>query len=365
MRILYLADRLSARGGADQHLLQVIGAAAGWGASVKVAAGRIEREVEIAPEAEVVRLRGLAAATASTARLGGLDHLLAGCDVAHVQNVMNPAPLAAAVAIGRAVVTVQDHRVFCPGPGKTLPSGARCNLPMSDETCTECLPDAGYRSRRLELTRARRDALARARLVVLSAYMAGELAAVGLDGAQVVPPWVEPGPERRTPGDHLLLAGRLVRHKGVVDAWRAWRAAGVAMPLKVAGAGPLEDALAGAERLGWLSRQRLRQELGQARALLFPTLWQEPFGILGIEALAMGTPVIVVSCGGTSEWSDAGCLRVPPGDVAAMVDAIRRLVDAPDGALDLGREGRTMVAERFARQAIEPRLRALYAGVAG
>jgi glycosyltransferase involved in cell wall biosynthesis len=313
----------------------------------------------------VVLVRGLASPVASSAGIAGIDRLLGDSDVVHVQNVMNPVALAAALASGRAVVTVQDHRVLCPAIGKTLPDGARCTAVMSDEACRSCLPDREYRDRTLELTCARRDALRGARPVVLSRYLADELAAVGLPGALVIPPWTEVGPEREAAGSHLLLAGRLVRHKGVMDGWQAWRAAAVPVALRVAGAGPLETELEGCVRLGWLDRERLRHELRRARALLFPTLWQEPFGMVGIEALAEGTPVIVARSGGSSEWSDAGCVCVRPGDVEAMASVIRRLVENPEESLTLGREGQAMVRDRYSRSRIEPRLRELYAELAG
>ena len=308
-------------------------------------------------------VRGLAAALASTARLVRLDELLATAEVVHVQNVMNPVALARAVATGRALVTVQDHRMFCPGPGRTLPEGARCRLPMSDAMCHDCLPDNSYRRRSLELTAARREALRGARLVVLSQYMADELAGAGLPGAVVLPPWVEPGPERIDAGHGFVLGGRLVAHKAPLDAWRAWRQAESTQPLVVAGAGPLEALLEGADRLGWLTGTLLRATLRRARALLFAARWQEPFGILGLEALAEGTPVVVADVGGTTDWSEAGCLRVPGGDIGAMTDAIRRLDADPDLALRLGREGRAAVAERFSQSRLEPPLHALWHAV--
>jgi glycosyltransferase involved in cell wall biosynthesis len=193
--------------------------------------------------------------------------------------------------------------------------------------------------------------------------MAAELESAGLPGAEVLPPWIEVGPERDDAGDGFLVGGRLVRHKGVRDAVRAWHLAGTGLPLRVAGDGPLADDLAGTEPLGWLSPVRLRQQLRRARALLFPSVWQEPLGILALEALAEGTPVIVANVGGTTDWSDAGCVRVLPGDVEAMAEALRRLADDPEAALELGQQGREMVADRYARATIEPRLHALYAKV--
>jgi glycosyltransferase involved in cell wall biosynthesis len=236
---------------------------------------------------------------------------------------------------------------------------------MGDETCRECLPDGEYRRSTIELTRRRLEALQGAEaVIVLSAFMARELAGAGVDGAAVVPPWVDCGPIRTEAGGHFLLGGRLVAHKGVADGWRAWNEARRPLPLVVAGSGPLEHELVGTHRRGWLSPTELRAELRRARALIFASGWQEPLGILGIEALAEGTPVIVAESGGTGEWSAAGCLRVPAGDVPAMADAIRRLAADPDLALDLGKAGQESVRELFARERIWPVLEEVYTRVA-
>jgi glycosyltransferase involved in cell wall biosynthesis len=365
VRVLYLSDRLSLRGGADRHLLQVITWAAGAGHRVAVAAGRIESEVSLPATVTCERVRDLASPV--PAWTGGqlLERLLEDADLVHCQNVMNPVALAFAAATGRAVVTVQDHRLFCPGPGKTLPDGSRCRTAMSGDVCSQCLPDRSYRERMVELTDARRKAVGGARLVVLSRYMAEELGAAGLPGAQVIPPWVEVPAGEPEPGDAFLLAGRLVAHKAPLDAWQAWRRAGCGLPLRVAGAGSLERELEGAQRFGWLRPEALAGELRRSRALLLPARWQEPFGMIGVEALANATPVIAAATGGTGEWTDAGCLRVAAGDVGAMAAAMSTLAADPAVALALGRAGRAMVAERFARAPIEGRLRALYDAAAG
>lgn len=360
MRILYLTDRLSDRGGADHHLEQVISASVAAGHRVTVGFGRDEGGLRARGGLELRRIRGLATMVDSTGRLAGLGRLLADADVVHAQNIMNPTALAAAVAHGRAVVTVQDHRAFCPGSGKTLTDGSVCTFAMADETCSRCIPDETYRRRTLELTRRRLAALAGAAVVVLSRYMADELAAVGLPGARVLPPWVELGSSRTEAGTHFLLGGRLVAHKGTVDGWRAWCAAGRPLPLVVAGSGPLAPELVGAEMRGWLDSGNLRSALRRSRALLFPARWQEPFGILGVEALAQGTPVIVAEIGGTADWSGSGCLRVAAGDVSAMTAAIERLADDPAFALELGLAGRAVVGEVFARRRIAPMLDELY-----
>ncbi len=361
MELLFLTDRWPGPGGAGWHLRQVVGAAAEAGHRVTLAAGSVAPGSGGIPGLETVVVRGLGSAVASEARLGRLDGLLGTADVVHIQNVMNPVALERAVATGRAVVTVQDHRIFCPGPGRTLPDGTPCAEPMGESACRTCLPDTAYRSRLLELTRSRLRTLAGARaVVVLSRYMACELERAGLPGARVVPPWVEPGAPRREAGSFLLLGGRLVAHKAPLDAWEAWRLAGAPLPLLVAGEGPLGAELEGSTVLGWLDQKALLGRLRSARTLLFPARWQEPFGILGLQALAVGTPVIVANAGGTAEWSAAGCLHVDPGSVEAMAAAIRSLAEDPGLALELGEAGRRAVAERFSRDRPGPALEGIW-----
>ena len=364
MRLLYLTDRLSDRGGADHHLSQVIASSVDDGCQVSVAYGHDDGGTVRRVEVEYRRIRGLSSMVDSGARLGGLEALLAMADVVHIQNIMNPTALAMAVGCGRAVVTVQDHRVFCPGQGKTLNDGRACTVEMMDTACRGCVPDDVYRRSTLALTRRRLDALRGAEIVVLSRYMTEQLAVVGVTPAGVIPPWVEIGPDRTDPGSTFVLGGRLVAHKGIVDGWKAWAQAGRPLRLVVAGSGPLESELSGADLSGWLAPNDLRAALRNARALIFPARWQEPFGILGLEALAQGTPVVVAASGGTDDWSGSGCIRVPAGDVAAMADAIRRLAADPEWALELGREGRSAVSRLFSRDRIAPMLAELYRGIA-
>jgi hypothetical protein len=106
VRILYLTDRLSQRGGADLHLLCIIAAVTEAGNTVTVAYGRAEPGVRLPARALGVRVKGLGSPVSTNSRLTRLAEHLQRSDVVHVQNVMNPVPLAMAVRTGHAVVTV-------------------------------------------------------------------------------------------------------------------------------------------------------------------------------------------------------------------------------------------------------------------
>ena len=114
---------------------------------------------------------------------------------------------------------------------------------MKASVCAGCFEDDGYFRDILELTRRRLEGLRRLRVVVLSEYMKNELIAAGLRASSidVIPPFVHGlDPEARADGPPcVLFVGRLAAHKGALDAVRVWRRSGVALPLVVAGTGPL------------------------------------------------------------------------------------------------------------------------------
>src|SRR5207244_2822740 len=109
--------------------------------------------------------------------------------------------------------------------------------------------------------------------------------------------------------------------------------------LTLAGAGDhrLEDRLREhARRLGVENRVRLLgmcrpQSLpdvyAAANAVLFPVRWEEPWGVVPLEAMGLGRPVIATARGGSAEYlRDRGnCLTVPVGAPSAIARAVREL----------------------------------------
>jgi len=352
LRILHLTDRLTDRGGAHRHLLSIVRAQVERGHEVHVAAG-----VDALAEALPARRHVLTDLDARTAREVDLDSLWRAVapDLAHVHTVVNPLALQRA-ADRDAVFTIQDHRAFCPARGKWTAAGEVCRTAISRDACAACFDDAAYFEEMLGLTTARLAAIRDAHVVVLSEYMRGELIAAGLASARVhvVPPFVDfddTQPEDGTIDPPcVLFAGRLVAAKGPLEAIEAWRRSGVAFPLLVAGTGPLRAGIeaAGAQVLGWVPHAGLPRLLRRTRALLMPPRWQEPFGIVGLEALSLGVPVVAWDSGGLREWH--------PGPLVAWGD-----LDGLARALSEATDTRATPPAGFQRDAMMDRLDEVYA----
>ncbi|MGE0453931.1 MAG: glycosyltransferase family 4 protein [Vicinamibacteria bacterium] len=327
MRVLHLTDRWSDRGGAYVHLQGIVEEQRKAGHTLRVAAADLEGQPPACPELSVVA--GLEARGEDPAPLLALDALVAAerPDLVHVHTVMNPRVLEWAGA-RPALITVQDHRLFCPGRGKLRLDGRVCVEAMSPTTCAPCFEDQAYFRHILGLTERRLRALrSLRRVVVLSEYMQRELVAVGVPEQQVdvVPPFVHDLRDCPANGPPcVLFVGRLVSAKGPLEAVAAWRASEVRLPLVVAGTGPLREAVAaaGAEVLGWVGRAELARLYARARAVLLTSRWQEPFGIVGLEARSLGVPVVAWDSGGVREWSPSAL--VPWGDVEGLARELNR-----------------------------------------
>lgn len=344
MRVLHVSDRLTDRGGAYWHLLGVI-AHQSRTDDVHLAAGRVDSDVDAGCDVTVVA--GLDARTREPVALERVVRELRP-DVVHVHTVMNPSALEQAGHLDGVtkVLTVQDHRYFCPGKGKWTEDGEVCAERMSAELCKKCFDDDAYYRDIVALTQARFDALRHFRVVVLSEYMRRELA---IPGARVIPPFVYGLDSGARPGGApcVLFAGRLVRAKGVLDAVEAWKRSGVEYPLVLAGTGTLRDELEECEVLGWVPHQRMASLYRRAACVLMPSRWQEPFGIVGLEAMSLGTPVATWESGGIGEWHPGPLGRW--GDINALADELRLAVDR-----------RVTPPEGFDRDALMAQLAAVY-----
>jgi glycosyltransferase involved in cell wall biosynthesis len=137
------------------------------------------------------------------------------------------------------------------------------------------------------------------------------------------------------PRHYLAFLGRLAPEKRPDLAIEVARRSG--LPLKIAAKVDRADreyfetvikpllATPGAEFIGEINEQQKERFLGGALALLFPVDWPEPFGLVMIEALACGTPVIARPCGSVPEILRNGVTGFVGSTVEDMVGAVSKL----------------------------------------
>jgi glycosyltransferase involved in cell wall biosynthesis len=180
----------------------------------------------------------------------------------------------------------------------------------------------------------------------------------------------------------LLSIGRLVPRKGVDDVIRALADVDNA-ELVVAG-GPSADELhtdeevarlrSVAEGAGVASRVTF---IGRVPRLQVPALmrsadvvvctpWYEPFGMVPLEAMACGKPVVASAVGGLVDTVVDGVTGwlVPPRDPRALADVLCELVKDPETLVELGKAGRRRVESRYAWQHIAQATATIYSDVA-
>jgi glycosyltransferase involved in cell wall biosynthesis len=164
-----------------------------------------------------------------------------------------------------------------------------------------------------------------------------------------------PHPE---PGEYLAFLGRISPEKRADRAIEVARRAG--MPLHIAAKVDDQDReyferqiepLLGADHVsfvGEIGPEEKNEFLGRARALLFPIDWSEPFGLVMIEAMASGTPVIAYRAGSVPEVIAEGVSGFIVEDIDAAVEAVGRLDELDRGKVRADFERRFSV-ERMAR----------------
>jgi glycosyltransferase involved in cell wall biosynthesis len=175
-----------------------------------------------------------------------------------------------------------------------------------------------------------------------------------------------PAPQDLPSGSFVLFAGDPGAHKGIdvlLDAWSG-RSAPEA-ELYLATTRPVTRPLPPRVRSGRLTPDQMPAAWRRASVAVAPSLWPEPFGLVVLEAMSAGTPIVASAVGGLAELVRDGVdgILVPPGNVAALRSAIDRLLVDDDLRADLGDQARVRAAA-FAPSEVIPRVVSLYHALA-
>ena len=287
-------------------------------------------------------------------------------DVVFAHGLADPAVESAVLDVAPAVVVQHTYHGTCISSTKTMtwPVVSACSRAFGLGCLAHYFPRRCGGSSPLTMMNLYREQSTRletlrrvAAVVTLSNHMAVEVRRNGVpaDRVHVVHPFVDlsdaqPAPCRLGGTIRLLFLGRLEPMKGVRQLLHALGPVAArldrSVSLVVAGDGAEREAL---ERLaaarmasdarvqvrftGWQAGAARAALLREADALMVPSVWPEPFGLVGLEAAAAGVPAHPIASGGIVEWlTDGvnGCLA--PADGArpdALAEAIVRCVGTP------------------------------------
>jgi glycosyltransferase involved in cell wall biosynthesis len=173
------------------------------------------------------------------------------------------------------------------------------------------------------------------------------------------------GASTEAPGKYFAFLGRICEEKGVERAIEIARAAG--LPLKIAAkVDKVDEAYFRAriepllgqpdlEFVGEINEQAKTKFLGEAAALLFPIDWPEPFGLVMIEAMACGTPVLAFRNGSVAEIIEEGV-------TGHIVESVEEAIKSVRNTLSLDRR---LIRRRFEQRFTSSRMAEDYLEVYG
>jgi len=306
-------------------------------------------------------------------------------DLIQFHQMDHPEVTATLARVKPCVRFVHNHILTCPGGERywrvsgticPLHTGACCIRNAFLEGCMSRRPDRltfqfarTYRAMRTARRHLRK-------LIVASEFMRSTLLDAGFDPSLVavvplltrIPPEAPSHPVEGT----ILYVGRLTAEKGLAQLLDAVARVRAPWRLIVCGEGALRPRLerSVAERgwadrvtfTGWVAKEELGRFYEMASVVVIPSVWPEPFGLVGLEAMAHGRPVVAFAVGGIPEWLEhekTGFL-VPSGEIAGLADQIERLLGDLALARRLGLEGRRRVEAHYSPEVHAKRLVRVY-----
>ena len=376
-RVLHLNEHLACKGGVETYLLGVLPRLeeAGWSTAVSFCGAVNEApsglEVHSVPELSRLDRRSRARGYQGLSEILDRDRP----DVVHVHNVQNTGAIQACLERVPTVLTGHDYRFVCPASSFyfrrseevcTRTCGPMCFVKATTKGCLTLRPSTAVRYYQ-RVRWAMRNAGRFAHLVAPSHAAQQRFLAAGFrsDRSTVVPYFCpvrvqaepRPLPERPT----VLFMGRLAANKGyrqfvgalgrlspdvkgvMVGSMTPERSAEVQALARASGC------LDRLQLIPWASREDVPRLLSESTVFVFPSLWPETLGIVGLEALACGVPVVASDVGGVREWLHDGRTGtlVPPGNVDALADGLRSLLASPETNRAMGLAGQELIRTRF------------------
>ncbi len=264
------------------------------------------------------------------------------------------------------VRTVHSYENLCANQLKRLPDGSICPYPMGKECIANCGCERGFREIRVDRENSFLK-LRFSRFLAISNYIRDVLIANGFPEhkIRVLPNFTRMSQTHlNVPEENrVLYVGRLTPEKGLMELVRAVSRMKLKPILNIVGGGSVlgqynyQDAvLREAASLGvnlelqsWLEGDELSRAYARAKVVAFSSLWPEPFGLVGIEAMMQGKPVVAFDSGGVGDWlqhEKTGYL-VPHMDINLYSECLDRLLENDSLRHQMGEAGRDYALKKF------------------
>jgi glycosyltransferase involved in cell wall biosynthesis len=365
--VLLVTPQWTRDGGVATHVIASAELLAQQGIRVNVLAARVE-QADLTPGVTVFHSPELFT-TGAPAEVRVGDALSSAPTVIHAHQFDDPDLLKFMRERSPVVLSAHGYTMctsgvhyFRPGEECTRPHGPGCVPNLALRGCAHTrelrwLPSS-YKRASLALQAMRSADLA----ISYSTVIDRHLSVNGVARRRVIPLFTTMKPAAASghaTRRRVVFAGRVVTPKGVGVLIRAARE--VDGEFVICGDGwRLQQMRRLAQRLGveqrvrftgWLDADDLARELAEASVVALPSVWPEPFGLVGIEAFAAGRPVVASQTGGIEDWLQHGVngLAVEPGDAGSLARALNELLADPARQDAMGAAGKRLAQERFSR----------------
>jgi len=375
MRLLHVADRFGwSVGGGDRYLEEILAPLRQRGVEDVVVyrngnparLGLAERAIEIA---------GLMQFTGEVPQaLARLEQVIRDTrpDAALVYCLPNPGFGMALVDSVPTILVAQDYEAVCPaGTQWWRLQNTACDRTVGMTCLVHAYTKGCYTRRPGPLVSAYQHVVAsrawlqRAQILAISAFVKRRFVTAGYRDEQIhvlrypfASETAMPPPADELVEPTVLFVGRVSREKGLTHllqalasiTHRGWK-------LLVAGDGPdLPKCRLLASRLGldgrvefagWLSGTALEAAFAASALVVVPSLWPEPYGQVGPQAMVRGRPVVAYASGAIPEWLSDGetGLSVAPGDITGLSMALEELLADARRRVAMGQRARAWVLE--------------------
>ena len=265
------------------------------------------------------------------------------------------------------VRTIHSFENLCGNQLKQLPSGSICTHKLGTACQQHCAMPKSFKAARV---RAENRLMKQrfSRLIAVSSYIKGVLVANGFpsEKVSVLNNFTRLMPKRLDVAEEnlVLYVGRLTPEKGLLELVESISLTQMKPKLLIVGGDQIpgqgsfqSKVVKTASDLGvtiefqpWCAGDELRRAYQKAKVVAFSSVWPEPFGLVGIESMMQGKPVVAFDCGGVRDWLQHGKtgFLAPHVHLRQFANFLDQLVKDDERRLAMGEDARRHALDKFA-----------------